>query len=382
VEVTETPGRFEPTLARQPITHRQEPPAGDTPAARVLAQDPRQALPVVTLTEASPDGDDAAAVPWTPRAHLLDSGPDATEFVVEIDNDGRGHLRFGDGDLGRQPEARASFSAHYRVGGGVAGNVGADSITEIVLRRTKLTGVALAARNPLPAAGGVAPEPVDEVKQLAPGAFRRVIRRAITADDYAALAVAPDGVPSTVVQGAAAALDWTGSWYEADVAVDPFGVEGATPALLAGVETALAPFRRIRHDVRALQARYVPLDVALTVCVAAHHAQRDVVATVLDVLGGRRRADGGLGFFHPDALRFGEPVFVSRLVGAVQAVPGVTSVVIDRLRRLFDPAPAAGVSAVPEDGVLRMQFLEIAQLDNDPNEVENGRLTVTAQGGR
>ena len=36
---------------------------------------------------------------------LLNSDPDDPHFVAEIDNRGRAHLRFGDGELGRRPEA-------------------------------------------------------------------------------------------------------------------------------------------------------------------------------------------------------------------------------------------------------------------------------------
>ena len=49
---------------------------------------------------------------WKPRYDLIESGPDDRHFVVEIDNDGIAHLRFGDGELGFQPPAGMTFSAH------------------------------------------------------------------------------------------------------------------------------------------------------------------------------------------------------------------------------------------------------------------------------
>jgi hypothetical protein len=378
VEITETAALFRPSLAQEPVTFREPLPVDGSPAAALLVQDPRQALPVVTLFEtpalAAPG---SAPLTWMPHGDLLDSGPDDRDFVAENDDQGIARLRFGDGDLGRQPPARSQFTAHYRVGNGPAGNVGRDTITEIVLRTTSITGVFLHARNPLPATGGAAPEPIAEVKQLAPGAFRRVLERAITAADYATLAEAPGGVPSTAIQGAAAELQWSGSWYEAHVAVDPLGSDVASADLLASVAAGLAPFRRIRHDLRVAAARYVPLDIALDVCVLPHHIQRDVVAAVLDVLSNRRLANGRLGFFHPDRLTFGQGIFLSQIVAAAQAVPGVQSVNITTFKRLFEPASGELAS-----GVLPLRFLEIAQLDNDPNEVENGRLTIHAGGGR
>src|SRR5206468_3828917 len=42
---------------------------------------------------------------WSPVSDLLDSHSEDRAFVVEIDNEGRAHLRFGDGELGQQPDA-------------------------------------------------------------------------------------------------------------------------------------------------------------------------------------------------------------------------------------------------------------------------------------
>ena len=58
----------------------------------------------------------------------------------------------------------------------------------MVLRNTTLSGVSLRVRNPLPAQGGAAAEPIAEAKLFAPAAFRKTLARAITADDYARLA--------------------------------------------------------------------------------------------------------------------------------------------------------------------------------------------------
>src|SRR5262249_26326556 len=104
------------------------------------------------------------------------------------DDNGDAHLRFGDGDLGKMPDAGTVFDAYYRVGNGPVGNVGAGTITCIVFRETTGNAGNLIPRNPLPARGGAAPEPIEEVKMFAPGAFKTVLERAITAADYATLA--------------------------------------------------------------------------------------------------------------------------------------------------------------------------------------------------
>src|SRR5262249_23699234 len=150
-------------------------------AQSLLRQDPRLALPQIDLRSQSPG--DWPEVKWSSRNDLLSSGEEDNHFVVEMDNFGRTHLRFGDGEAGRAPLAGERFTATYRVGVGTAGNVGAEAISHVLLKNT-LSGVALRPRNPMPAVGGVEPEPMSEVKLLAPYAFRSHLQRAVTAVDY------------------------------------------------------------------------------------------------------------------------------------------------------------------------------------------------------
>jgi predicted phage baseplate assembly protein len=224
----------------------------------------------------------------------------------------------------------------------------------------------------MPAQGGAAAESSAEARLRAPHAFRSSIARAITAQDYADIA----GRHPRVAR-AAARLRWTGSWYEARVAIDPRGSSEPDAALLHEVEAMLYPYRRLGHDVAVVAAVYVPLDIALHVCLAPHATAGAVRAELLERLGKRLRADGSPGFFHPDRLDFGAPVYLSSLVALAQSVDGVQSVKVTRLQRLFEAS--AGELA---QGLLPIGDVEIAQLDNDPNFPERGILTISTGGGR
>lgn len=338
---------------------------------------------------------------WSPVADLLESQPDAKSFVIETDNDGFGHLRFGDGILGEKPPAGAEFRADYRVGSGTSGNVGRETINFIVFRHEKLSGVNLTPRNPLAATGGTDPEPMDEVRRFAPYAFSTVLERAITADDYATLAedngrrlTARDAalsrnpkrctIPFVPLQAAKAALRWNGSWYTAFVALDPQGSETAPATLTKEVGRYLEPYRRMGHDLLVAAAEYVPLKVTINVCILPDYLQGHVEAAILAAVGNGMLPDGTLGFFHPDRLSFGDGVYVSQLTAAVQAIPGVRSVKVVELERLtladyFSPSPA---SELPANSALALGPLEIARLDNDPNFPENGVLILNLRGGR
>lgn len=354
-----------------------EPLPHAAPVCQLLARDPRQALPQLRVHGGPLDAVLVAGTPdprwqWQAVYDLLESGPDDRHLVVEVDDDAVAHLRFGDGVLGAQPQAGDFFRAAARIGNGSAGNVGRDSIVWLALKSGTLS-VDLKPRNPLAAGGGTEPESVAEVKLYAPGAFRAKPRRAIVADDYAMFAA-----QESRLQGAAAVLEWTGSWYAADVVVDPLGRE-TLPAWLGGeVRAQLERYRRIGHDVEVHAARYVPLLIEVFVCVLPEFLLVHVKAELLDRFGASLRRDGTPGFFHPDRLRLGAPVFASALLAEAQAVTGVAHVQLTTLARV----DGGHAGEVPDDGVLWIAAREIAQVDNDPDHPDHGSITFILGGGR
>jgi hypothetical protein len=350
---------WRPRLAGAPLVHAEPAPPPTRAASASLAQDPRAAVPELWLCE-------GGGAVWTAQPDLLGSGPDSRHLVAEIDNDGVAHLRFGDGELGRRPAPGQVLQAHYRTGGGQQGNVGAEAISFIVIRDLALDGVTFTPRNPLPAQGGVDPEPIEQARQFAPLAFRKVLRRAINADDYAAIAAL-----NPELQGAQATLAWTGSWYEADVALDPWRRNAADPALWSDVEAALFRVRRMGHDLRVQRAAYVPITLSLHVCARPGFERGHVKAALL------KRFVGSPGsFFDADQLSFGQSVYLSRIVAAAMAVPGVMCVEVEAFHRQ-GRAPNHEIA----NGVLALAPHEIAELANDPNHPERGALAIRVEGG-
>lgn len=351
---------FRPALSAAPLVHAEGAPATTRSASASPKQDPRAASPQLRLVE-----DDGGAE-WTAQPDLLGSGSDDRHLVAEIDNEGLAHLRFGDGELGRRPRAGQTFDARYRVGGGQAGNVGANTISFIVIEGLKLDGVTFTPTNPLPASGGTDPEPIEQAREYAPLAFRRTLRRAITADDYAAIAAM-----NPALQSAQAALVWTGSWYEADVALDPWQRGLADPALFAAVEAALYRVRRMGHDLRVQRASYVPIELTMHACALPGYERGHVKAALLERFLGKPG-----GFFDADQLSFGQSVHLSRIVAAAVGVPGVMCVEVLGFHRQGRP-PNHEI----ENGVLPLAPHEIAELANDPNHPERGVLAISVEGG-
>jgi len=363
--VQRMPGRLHWRLPDAPLTHATAAPAAGLAASASLVQDPRDALPALAL-------EDSDGQAWSPVFDLLSSQPDERHVVAEIDNRGLARLRFGDGTMGLRPAAGLAFDARYRLGNGPAGNVGAGSINRLLLRDGDWSGLDLRLSNPLPASGGTAPESLAQARLLAPGAFRKHLLRAITADDYARIAER-----DARLQRAACELVWTGSWYEADVALDPRGQVPADDTLLTEVQDALQRVRRMGHDLHVETAVYVPLDLALEICALPGHERGAVKAALLDHFGAGLRRDGRPGYFHPDRQSFGQPLRMSALVAEAMSVPGVECARVVRMQRLFCAA-----NGEIEQGVLPLGAHEIARLDGDPSHPERGLLSIVVGGGR
>ncbi|PYI93680.1 MAG: putative baseplate assembly protein [Verrucomicrobia bacterium] len=382
-ETTITPGRFRPHLTRGPLVFA-EPLGKNAPenccsdhdlcrtmsASALLRQNLCRTVPAVKLTSATSEPGE-----WQPRTDLLGSESDAPHFVVEVDDEGLAHLRFGDGDAGLMPEAGTLFRATYRIGGGVAGNVGAEAISRVVWPgKLSVSAETLRPRNPLAACGGSAPESIQEAKLFAPRAFRKELQRAIIAKDYAAIVMRE--FPAEV-QRAGAELRWTGGWYSVRVAIDPLGTLKPPDALLERIRCMLQCYRRMGHDVQVVGARYVPIEIEMNICVQPHYLSGHVKAELLDVFQSGLRTNGEPGFFHPDKLTFGDSIYLSRLIAAAQAVEGVESVQVTTLQRRFEAK-----NFEIEHGLLPIGPLEVARLDGDPVNPENGILKVNLKGGR
>lgn len=353
------PPRYQPVLAQAGLTHAQ-PLDPALPASLSLIQDPARALPQIGLTS-QPGGSD-----WTAVRDLLGSGPFADEFVVETESDGTARLRFGDDINGHRPEPGTGFSATYRLGSGRAGAIGADRLRHIALPLAQIAGL----RNPLPSTGGIDPETMAQVRARAPHAFRRQ-ERAVTRQDYADIS---RRLPE--IQRAAATWVHTGSWHTIFVAADRLGGGPVDTDLSGRLAAHLDLFRMAGYDLNIDPPILVPLDIALQLCVAPGHFRADIRRAVLAALAGPIGPDRAPGFFDPDRYSFGETVWLSPIIAAVQAVPGVASVRATTFRRLGDP----GIGGLEAER-LDFERLEIAQLDNDPNFPEHGQLALTLFGG-
>ena len=120
----------------------------------------------------------------------------------------------------------------------------------------------------------------------------------------------------------------------------------------------------------------MPLDIALKVNIFPDYFRGNVKSTLQEIFSAGVLGNGKLGFFHPDNFTFAQPVYLSQVVATAMEVSGVNSVELTKFQRWGQPA-----NNELERGQISLGRLEIAQVENNPNAPENGRIIFNLEGG-
>lgn len=323
---------------------------------------------------------------WTWYRKLLNAEPFENAFTVDpvnfrriaansdrtvmfdYDSDVGDTIRFGDGTFGELPNPEDVFQVTYRVGGGAIGNVAAGAITSIEPTFTDVLRVS----NPFSAKGGADAESGEQVRRLAPQAFRAKPLRVVRAEDYQKSA---QSLPW--VQRAGTVFRWTGSWLTVFTTPDPLESEVLEVKQHTELIELLNRYRLAGYESYVPSPRYVSLDLKIQVCASPDAFRGDVEADLLVVLSASRFPNGRTGFFHVDRWSFGQSLERSALEASIQSAYGVAGVVSILYRQrgvtlTYRPLPE--VFAIPLDAILR--------IDNDNNKPERGSLKIIVEGGK
>ncbi len=250
------------------------------------------------------------------------------------------------------------------------------------------------------------PDEMLAAKRDGPRSIHRQRRMVTLADYETTLAEHP------LVERAHATLRWSGSWNTIDVAVvlinntlldAPFeaGVPAGAPAaaldalrqrveafhrqhsldkpewlathsMRSLVSEFVEAYRMLGQDVRLLDARFVPIDLALSVRIRPTHFRSEVRDAVRLVLG-----TGQDGFFRPGRLRFGEDLHLSDVIEVVMALDGVENLCVNRFKRLGHRHADR-----TDQGQIVLEGTEIAICDGDSRLPERGVLRISIEGGQ
>lgn len=251
-------------------------------------------------------------VQWTEVPSFYARGPDEAVVTTDVDAAGKLQVAFGDGHTSRTaPTGAQNIRARLRKGLGVDGNVDAGTITVLMQTLPGLKSVV----NPVPAVGGADPEPRDAVRRNAPSSVM-TLGRAVSLRDYEALALTYAGVAK-----AKAAWGDFGGWRGVLLTVAAAGGEPLDQ--LAGPLRDFLDHHRDPNVPLAIQeATAVPFTFAATVHVQGGYKQSVAKAAAESALGGGL-GSAGTGYLDFERLQFGQTIFASALVAALQNAPGV-----------------------------------------------------------
>jgi predicted phage baseplate assembly protein len=259
-------------------------------------------------------------VAWQETDDLTQAGPGDQEYSTTTGSDGTVSVGFGDGVHGsRLPTGPENVTASYRIGAGAAGNVVAGQISQLASRPLGVNAVT----NPLPTTGGADGDAPADVRTNA-ALPCLALDRLLSVQDYADFTAARAGI------GKAAAVALTDGSRE----VIQLTIAGAADAPLDASDLLVTD---LREALAALGDPYLPVQVAvreLLLLVLSAGIKVDAAYSYDLVEPAVRAAALAAAGFARQAL--GQPVYLSQIVAAMQAVPGVDYVDVD----VFGALPA------------------------------------------
>jgi hypothetical protein len=290
------------TLRQPPLTYvSAETPSGSSSTLKVYVND----------------------VLWQEVPFFYGHGPNEHIYVTQHDDDGRMTIRFGDGVTGaRLPTGQNNIRAEYRKGTGLGGLVEAGQLSQLLSRPLGLKEVI----NPEDAEGAEDPESRDDARKNAPTTVL-TLDRAVSLQDY-------EDFSRTFAGVAKALAVWVWDGRKRSIFLTVAGADGEVleedGTVIAKLKEALRDYGDPFVAFTIKSYRKALFQIHGTVTVHADHVIDTVMAAVTADLQER---------YSFDAREFGQPVALSEAIAAIQSVPGVVTVDIDKFYRNDAPTP-------------------------------------------
>ncbi len=263
----------------------------------------------------------AVWVQWYEKQNFFDSTANSRDYVLDHAS---GRLFFGDGNAGMIPRAGAAIQAStFRSGGGLAGNLRANTITQLLGSVSGIQSVS----NPRSAEGGADGETLEEFSMRAPMSIRNR-GRALTLSDYETMA--HEASAGVAVARAIPARDPGGrtvpGWVTLIIIpqsqdarpVPSFGLRDEVRLYLEQRATANLA---MSHSIEVIGPDYLPVDVTAAIAPEDPSQAGTVESAALDALAA---------FLHPlyggpggQGWELGRGVFVSDVAAVLGDTPGV-----------------------------------------------------------
>lgn len=177
-------------------------------------------------------------------------------FKVEVDEQLRSYIKFGDGQFGMKPEYNATVQASYSLTYGSAGNIATNNFTTVP-QNIQIIDSKIIINNVIPATGGSDYETFNMLKNHIPLSIK-TLGVAITKEDFEAIAKMVGGVDKAYANYVC------GRYVE--IYITPDGGGEASSALLDSVEKTISKSKVITTSIEVLSTHksQVFLDMTIT----------------------------------------------------------------------------------------------------------------------
>jgi len=281
---------------------------------------------------------------WTEVDSLASSGSTDLHYITQRDADDIVSIFFGDNANGKIPLLNSTIRSEFRLGGGLRGNVGANTV--VVINSTILLSgqpIILTVNNVNSASGGVDRQSASEAKILGPRSLQ-TLDRAVTPNDYKTLA--------ETIPGVAKAIANPEGFMNVDVFIAPNGGGLPSTALKDQVEAFLDARNCTGTLITMRDPTYVDVDILGAVIVKSNFVNKDVETAVLAAITAELA-------FTNQLRSFGTSVFLSDIFALIDNIEGVSHVNLDKMA----PNPFVTLQIWTGDGVFSAVELGLRAVD-------------------
>ncbi|MEU1673744.1 putative baseplate assembly protein [Streptomyces roseifaciens] len=271
-------------------------------------------------------------VAWHETDDLTELGPADRGYRLRTGPEGEAAVTFGDGVHGaRLHTGTENVTAEYRVGGGSGGNLPTGQVNQVVSRPLGVSAVT----NPIPATGGTDADGPGDTRSRVPLRMR-ALDRIVSLRDYEDFARSYAGIGKASAQYS---QDIRRRVVQVTVATVGDSPVGHASPLLTSLEAALNRYGDPALPVVVALRERVLLVVSAGIRVLPDHRWDDVEPAV------RRALHDALGFARAELA---QPVHLTTVIAAAQAVPGVDHVDVDVFGGIPDDIDTVGLSGLAE----------------------------------
>jgi hypothetical protein len=290
---------------------------------------------------------------WWLKETLIFSRQGQLDFVIETDEEDGATVIFGDGNFGPIPPSGAEIFVTYRVGGGIRGNVAAGAI-DTIMEAPQLALLGATVGNPAPATGGADRESIGHAVDHAPEVFRSM-KRAVTADDYKALALDFKGVGKVRAESS--------GWNNVTLYVAPQGGGKVSDVLIQNLLAYFEDKRHISTIVEIADVDYIKIYITAELGIESYYAPDEVM---------ERAAATVNRLLHFDNVDFGQTLYLSKFYEALEGIEGVAFVTITEFRRQDDTAVFQSASSESSGRIVLLENEVPAPPSDAPGDQEYG----------